>query len=329
MNDFDVRIRKILPEGLQCQAINTLQINIGRYCNLECTHCHLECSPGRKEMMSWEVMEKILAVSEENVFRLVDITGGSPELHPDFIPFVTALRDRGQTVQIRSNLTVLMESSLSDIIPFLKTKEVHLVGSLPCYLEENVDAQRGAEVYKKSIAVIRLLNRAGYGVDTGLPLNLTFNPGGPFLPPDQSSLEEIYRQELKSRFDISFSRLIILTNMPLGRFRQCLERNRETTHYLSMLKAAFNPATIAGLMCRNQISVDWDGTLYDCDFNLALGMGVNHGTPQSIKAFDYDLLKERQIATGIHCYGCTAGAGSSCSGSIIGNESEHSEDTYS
>jgi len=273
--------------------------------------------------MPWNIMEDIVGLAEQNRFRLVDITGGSPEVHPDFIRFVSALQDRGQTVQIRTNLTVLMESSLRDIIPFLKTRKVHLVGSLPCYLEENVDAQRGAEVYKKSIAAIRLLNMAGYGVDTALPLNLTFNPGGPYLPPDQSCLEEIYRRELKSRFNISFSKLIILTNMPLGRFRQRLERNGETKHYLSMLKAAFNPVTITGLMCRNQISVDWDGTLYDCDFNLALGMEVNHGMPRSIEAFDYALLKRRQIATGIHCYGCTAGAGSSCSGSIIGNESEN------
>ncbi len=317
MNDFDAKIRDIFPEGLQSQTINTLQVNMGRYCNLACTHCHLECAPDRKEMMSPEIMEKILAVSEKNVFHLVDITGGSPELHPDFMSFISALWELGQTVQVRTNLTALMELSPEGIIPFFKERRVGIVGSMPCYLEENVNAQRGQDVYRRNIMALRLLNEAGYGREHTLPLTLVYNPGGPFLPPDQLSLEETYRQELKARFDIYFSRLIALTNMPMGRFRQHLDQNNETESYLSLLRNAFNPATAAGLMCRHQICVDWDGTLYDCDFNLALRMTVNHGAPHRIEDFDHSLLEKRRIVTGVHCFGCTAGAGSSCFGSLL------------
>jgi radical SAM/Cys-rich protein len=323
MNAFDAKIEEIFPEGLQSQGIDTLQINIGRHCNLACAHCHLECSPGRTEMMSRQIMDKILVVSEENIFHLVDITGGSPELHPDIVRFIEALRDRGQTVQMRTNLTALMESPVKEIISFLRDKQVGLVGSLPCYLEENVNAQRGPDVHRRSITALRFLNGAGYGIENGLTLTLVYNPGGPFLPPDQATLEEAYRQELKARFDISFSRLIALTNLPLGRFRRHLEQNGEIENYLAMLKTAFNPATIDGLMCRHQVSIDWDGTMYDCDFNLALGMIVNHGAPDRIEDFDCSLLRKRRIVTGVHCFGCTAGAGSSCSGSLLSCNQEN------
>jgi radical SAM/Cys-rich protein len=317
MNEFDARIRVVLPEGLRSQEINTLQVNVGRHCNLACKHCHLECSPGRTEMMPWRIMEKILELTKQNVFRLVDITGGAPELHPNFRRFLSALRDRGQMVQVRTNLTALMEQSVKEIIPFLRDKEIQLVGSLPCYMEENVNAQRGADAYQKSIAVLHLLNQAGYGVEDKLPLNLAFNPGGPYLPPDQTVLEDTYRQELKERFDISFNRLLVLTNMPLGRFRRYLEQERELTEYVSMLKASFNPSTVDGLMCIYQISIDWDGSIYDCDFNLALGMTVNHSAPRKIETYDHALLSKRKIVTDIHCFGCTAGSGSSCAGSLI------------
>jgi radical SAM/Cys-rich protein len=317
MNDFDAKIKGMFPEGLHSREIDTLQVNIGRHCNLACVHCHLECSPGRTEMMSWAIMENILALSEKNTFHLVDITGGSPELHPDIIRFITALRGREQAVQIRTNLTALLESPANEIIPFLREKEVGLVGSLPCYVEENVDTQRGHGAYQKSITALRFLNGAGYGIENGLPLILVYNPGGPFLPSDQTTLEEAYRQELKARFDISFSRLIVLTNMTLGRFRKYLDQSGEMESYLSLLRGSFNPATINSLMCRHQISIDWDGMLYDCDFNLALGMAVNHGAPDRIETFDRALLRRRRIVTGMHCFGCTAGAGSSCSGALL------------
>jgi radical SAM/Cys-rich protein len=262
-------------------------------------------------------MNAILALFQDNAFRLVDITGGSPELHPDFMPFISALRELGQRVQIRTNLAALMESHAHEMIPYLRERKVEIVASMPCYLEENVNAQRGSGVYQQNIAALRLLNEAGYGKEDDLPLTLVYNPGGPFLPPEQSVLEETYREELKARFGISFSRLIALTNMPLGRFRNYLERNGEKETYLSMLKDAFNPATVADLMCRRQICVDWDGTLYDCDFNLALRMTVNHGATNRIENFNRSFLAKRRIVTGIHCFGCTAGAGSSCSGSLL------------
>jgi radical SAM/Cys-rich protein len=329
MNDFEKRIMEIFPEGLRSEGIETLQVNIGRHCNLTCTHCHLECSPLRTEMMSQETMERILTLTEGNIFHLIDITGGSPELHPEIRHFISALRGKGHTVQMRTNLTALMESPEKDIISFLKEKEVALVGSMPCYLEENVDAQRGPNVHRRSIAALRLLNDAGYGIENGLPLTLVYNPGGSFLPPDQSILEEAYRQELGARYGISFSRLIVLTNMPLGRFGRELEQNGETEIYLSVLKNSFNPATVPGLMCRRQVSIDWDGTMYDCDFNLALGMTVNHGAPDRIEDFDSSLLAARRIVTGIHCFGCTAGAGSSCSGALITCNQDQSEDKHS
>jgi radical SAM/Cys-rich protein len=317
MNDFDKRIKEIFPNGLQSRGIDTLQVNMGRYCNLACTHCHLECAPDRKEMMFREIMERILAILEATSFQLVDITGGSPELHPDFMSFISALRELGQTVQVRTNLTALIEHPAKEIIPFLRERKVGIVGSMPCYLEENVNAQRGPDVYQRNIEALRLLNEAGYGREKDLPLTLVYNPGGPFLPPDQLVLEETYRQELKARFQISFSRLIALTNMPLGRFRRYLEENGETETYMSILRDSFNPATVSGLMCRHQISVDWDGTLYDCDFNLALRMAVDHGAPHRIENFDRALLSKRRIVTGVHCFGCTSGAGSSCSGSLL------------
>ena len=316
MNDFDRKIREILPEGLVSSDIRLLQINLGRHCNLSCAHCHLECSPLRREQMAWEVMEGILATIGGRAFDRIDITGGSPELHPHFRTFLSKLRAQGHSVQVRTNLTNLAEPPLSDLIPFFRSLRISLVGSLPCYEKENVDRQRGSGVHGKSIAALRLLNQAGYGLDDDLPLNLVFNPGGSFLPPPQAELEGVYREELGKRFGIRFSRLLILTNMPIGRFRRQLKREGEMETYLKLLESAFNPATLARLMCVHQISVDWDGRLYDCDFNLALRMPVNHGSPNTLAAMRFDRLTRRSIVTGDHCFGCTAGSGSSCSGSL-------------
>jgi radical SAM/Cys-rich protein len=192
-----------------------------------------------------------------------------------------------------------------------------LVASLPCYLEENVSAQRGKGVYEKSIAAIKRLNNMGYGFDTALPLNLVYNPGGPFLPPSQSALEKDYRRELGRHFNITFNRLLTIANMPLGRFRADLSRRDQEQTYLQLLRKSFNPDTLSGLMCRHQISIGWDGTLYDCDFNLALGLAVDHGAPNHIKSFRLSDLSLRRIVTGEHCFGCTAGSGSSCAGALV------------
>ena len=321
MNEFERTVCRSLSEGLRCDDMDTLQINLGRRCNLSCSHCHLECSPLRLEMMTGAVMASIQAILGRERFRRVDITGGAPELHPQFRKFVDTILTTGHPVQVRTNLTVLAE-----MICFLREREIPLVASLPCYLPENVDAQRGPGVHDRSIAVLRSLNAAGYGVDAGLELSLVFNPGGPVLPPPQQSLEADYRDELRRRYAVEFTRLIVLTNMPLGRFRRQLEQAGELERYRELLREAYNPATLPGLMCRHQVCIDWDGTLYDCDFNLALGMNVNHGTPRHVDAFNPDALKNRKIVTGPHCFGCTAGAGSSCSGALTQCDASAAED---
>jgi radical SAM/Cys-rich protein len=316
MNAFDMQISRVWPGGLYGERIETLQINLGRFCNLACRHCHLECSPDRTEMMSWETMLQILEVIRTSSYRLLDVTGGSPELHPYFRPFIKAIRETGQTVQVRTNLVSLTEPDLDGMAAFLRDLGVLLVGSLPCYLEENVSQQRGPGVYEKSIEAISMLNRLGYARDEGLILNLVHNPGGPYLAGKQSDLERAYRDELKNRFDILFNNLYVINNMPIGRFRRSLDQSGRADQYSGSLLDAFDPANIPGLMCRRQICVDWDGKLYDCDFNLALGLCVNHGSTDRIEAFNRDLLNGRRIATGPHCFVCTAGKGSSCSGAL-------------
>jgi len=266
--------------------------------------------------MSREIMLRILKIIRASSCRLVDITGGAPELHPYFRPFIEAIRDVGQPAQVRTNLVALMEPGLENMATFLRDHGVHLVGSLPCYLEENVTEQRGPGVHRKSIEAIRMLNRLGYARDEGLILSLVHNPGGPFLAGEQAELEAAYRDELKDRFGVFFSNLYVINNMPLGRFRWELDQSGSTDQYFCSLQDAFDPANIPGLMCRRQICVDWDGNLYDCDFNLALGLAVNHGAANRIETYDREALQCRQIATGPHCFGCTAGHGSSCSGSL-------------
>jgi len=266
--------------------------------------------------MDWPIMEGVLDAAKETRCQQVDITGGAPELNPHFRRFVTALRQEGFCVQVRTNLTVLLEAGMEGMPEFFRAHEIHLVASMPCYLEENVRAQRGEGVYEKSVTALRRLNALGYGSEPSLPLNLVYNPGGPFLPPLQSALEADYRQQLGQRFGIVFTRLLTITNMPLGRFRAELSRRNEEQTYLQLLRRSFNPQTVESLMCRTQISVGWDGTLYDCDFNLALGLPVDHGAPSHIQAFRSSELKRRRIVTGEHCFGCTAGFGSSCAGAL-------------
>lgn len=320
MNDFDRRILDALPEGLSGDGIiHRIQINLGRRCNLSCAHCHLECSPFRQELMTKAVMDKILAFLSRESFQLVDMTGGSPELHPRFRDFVDGVRRTGNPVQVRTNLVALTDQGIEGLVEFFRDRRISLVASLPCYTQENVDAQRGPGVYDRSIEAIGVLNRAGYGIEGGLGLTLVYNPGGPFLPSPQELLEADYREELRRRFGICFTRLITLVNMPLGRFRQGLARRRELKGYLGALIEAYNPATLPHLMCRSQLCIDWDGTLYDCDFNLALGKAVNHGAPSRIEDIDTAKLANRKIITGPHCFGCTAGSGSSCAGALVGD----------
>jgi len=317
MNDFEKQIDSIGGDGLHGFNLEILQVNLGLKCNQECRHCHLEASPQRMEMMNWSTMERVLKAAKEIPCQLVDLTGGSPELNPHFRSFVASLRQAGHPVQARTNLTVLQEPDMKDMPEFLRHNQVQLVASLPCYLEENVCAQRGKGVYEKSIAAIKRLNRLGYGSRPALTLNLVYNPGGPFLPPPQAALEEDYRRELEERFGIFFTHLFTITNMPLGRFRSELAKQDRERSYLQMLRTSFNPQTIPKLMCRHQISVSWNGTLYDCDFNMALGLPVNHGAPDHIRSFRPSDLMERRIVTGNHCFACTAGPGSSCGGALV------------
>jgi radical SAM/Cys-rich protein len=317
MNDFEKKVAGINGQGLHSQEIGTIQVNLGLRCNQQCIHCHLEASPLRTEMMHWDVMEQVLQAAGNVHCRLVDLTGGAPEINPYFHRFVAALRQEGHAVQVRTNLTVLLEPHMGEMPEFLRKHKVRLVASMPCYLEENVRAQRGVGTYEKSVAAIKVLNGLGYGSNPELPLNLVYNPGGPFLSPPQSALEEDYRRELGQRFGIVFSRLLTITNMPLGRFRNELDRQDQRESYLRLLRQSFNPQTVLGLMCRHQLSVGWDGSLYDCDFNLALGLPVDHGAPDHIKSFRLMDLKGRRIVTGEHCFGCAAGAGSSCGGALV------------
>jgi len=312
---FGGRAREACRGPLRATTLDTLQVNTGLLCNQECVHCHVESSPRRKELMERRTMEAVVRFARRAGCRLVDITGGAPELHPDFRWFVAELRAAGRAVQLRTNLTVLLLPRSRDLPAFLREHRVRLVASLPCYLEENVEKQRGAGVFQKSIDAIRLLNEAGYGVDPALGLDLMYNPVGPHLPPAQETLEEAYRRELRERYGISFSRLFTLANMPIGRFLEDLAAAGRDREYVELLVRSFNPATVDGLMCRHQISVRWDGALFDCDFNLALGLRA--GVPaRSIQDADADVLRGRHIETGAHCFGCTAGAGSSCGGAL-------------
>jgi radical SAM/Cys-rich protein len=268
-------------------------------------------------MMSWENLELVIDAARRIDCRLVDITGGAPELHPDLCRFIEILGDAGIPVMVRTNLTVLLEPGMETMPAFFRDHRVQLVASLPCYLEENVDGQRGEGVFKGSVEAILRLNAVGYGSDPELPLSLVYNPVGPHLPPDQAGLEADYRRELRERFDVTFTNLITITNMPIGRYIAVLKKEGKLTEYTELLENSFNAATLDGLMCRHQINVDWQGNIYDCDFNLALRLLVDHGAPTHIREFDPKIHGKRRIVTGNHCFGCTAGAGSSCGGALV------------
>jgi len=316
MNEFDETVAAVDEKGLYACDIDIVQVNVGLRCNQNCVHCHVSAGPGRAESMDHETMRLVVRAVKQVRPSLVDITGGAPEMNPHLRDFIRDLHSGGFPVQVRTNLTVLLEPGMEDFPAFYREHDVKLVGSLPCYLEENVRAQRGPGVYEKSIEAIRRLNAVGYGTEQTLQLNLVYNPGGPSLPPDQSSLEEAYREQLRSRHGIEFTNLLTITNMPIGRFLADLRRREQAEEYLRLLRESFNPETIEGLMCRRQISIGWDGTLYDCDFNLALGYPVDHGMSSHVRDFDPAKLKHRRIVTGTHCFGCTAGCGSSCRGAL-------------
>ncbi|HTU21980.1 MAG TPA: arsenosugar biosynthesis radical SAM (seleno)protein ArsS [Gemmataceae bacterium] len=305
--------------GPLCAAgIQVLQVNVGKLCNQTCRHCHVDAGPERREIMSRATMELCLDALARADIPILDITGGAPEMNPHFRWLVAEARELGRHVIDRCNLTILLAPGHDDLPAFLAEQRVEIVASLPCYLAENTDAQRGSGVFDKSIAALRRLNALGYGrPKSGRILTLVHNPTGPSLPPPQHRLEADYRRELADRFGIVFNRLYTIANMPISRFLEDLARAGRHEEYLAKLAAAYNPEAAAGVMCRTTLSVGWDGRLYDCDFNQMLELDLAAGLPRHIRDFDAAALARRSIVTAPHCYGCTAGSGSGCQGSIV------------
>ena len=298
--------------------LETLQINIGYKCNQACSHCHVDAGPSRTEMMSNDIIKLIPKVIKANNIKLLDITGGAPELHPKFKHLVKEVRSLDVEVMDRCNLTILTEPGYENLASFLASNSVQITASLPCYLQDNVDKQRGKGVFEKSISALKELNKYGYGIkDTGLIINLVYNPSAPQLPPSQKELEDQYRHELKERYDISFSNLFVLANMPINRYEKYLNIMGKLKEYNKLLKDNHNSKNLNSVMCKKTISVDWKGYLYDCDFNQQLGIkresDINHLHDLLIPNIS---LNGHPIKIGNHCFGCTAGAGSSCGGEL-------------
>ena len=319
MNQFDqtlaeasLSLRRARPE--------ILQVNVGKLCNLTCVHCHVNAGPKRKEIMTRETVDRIMDWLAKTDIPTVDLTGGAPEMIPDFRYFIERVKQLYPCRHVidRCNLTILLDRGYEDLPAFLANKKVEIIASMPCYSAENVNAQRGDGVFEGSIAALQLLNSLGYGINPELPLHLVYNPVDACLPSPQHELEADYKRELKKHFGIVFNKLYTLTNLPIGRFAAYLRHNNRLDEYMKLLIEAFNPATIQGLMCRNTISVGWRGEVYDCDFNQQLGLQWSNGQKR-VFLWDVnpDSFENREIMTGDHCFGCTAGPGSSCGGAIV------------
>jgi len=303
---------------LKATGIEVLQINVGKLCNQTCRHCHVDAGPDRQERMSRDIAELVIRRLAESDIPTLDVTGGAPELNPNFRYLITEARDLGRRVIHRSNLTVLLLPSQRDLGEFLASNQVEVIASLPCYTAERTDAQRGEKVFNKSVAALRLLNRLGYGTPgSPLRLNVVYNPAGAFLPACQEEIEADFHRELESRYGVRFHNLYAMSNMPISRFLEFLIASGNYHRYMDKLVRAFNPSAAAAVMCRSTLSVGWDGTLFDCDFNQMLGMRVNDGVPGHLRECDWRALHHRRIVTGQHCYGCTAGAGSGCGGATV------------
>ena len=311
--------RHLSQQGLSLKAdrCDTLQINVGKLCNQACKHCHVDAGPGRTEIMARETVDEVLRILQQYKIGTLDITGGAPELNPSFTYLVTAARSLGVHVIVRHNLTVIFTPGQENLPEFFRDQQVELVSSLPYFLEEQTDAQRGRGVFERSLAALRRLNAVGYGMnDNGLQLHLVYNPVGAFLPPPQASIEADFKREMAQRYGIAFNSLYTITNMPIKRFLDYLRRSGNKERYERKLLEAFNPQTVSQLMCRNLVSVSWEGYLYDCDFNQMAELPLLAPAPRHISQFSPHLLEGRTIVTAAHCFGCTAGAGSSCSGAV-------------
>jgi radical SAM/Cys-rich protein len=309
------------PAGvLQSRGLEVLQVNVGKVCNQTCHHCHVDAGPDRREAMNAEVAQACLRLLRQLEIPTLDITGGAPEMNPHFRMLVREARAAGSRVIDRCNLTILVAPGHEDLAAFLAEYQVEIVASLPCYLEENVDRQRGDRVFERSVRALRILNDLGYGLpESSLKLTLVNNPVEASLPPNQERLEADYRRELAARYGIAFTQLFTITNMPISRFLDDLLQRGQLENYMQKLVAAYNPATLERLMCRTMLSVDWQGNLYDCDFNQMLELPIQSRLPRNILHIDQTTMQSllnRAITTGQHCFGCTAGAGSSCTGSL-------------
>ena len=316
---FAAKLRETGLFPLKPTHIDTLQINLGKMCNQVCQHCHVDAGPDRTEIMSAETMGECVRAVRRAGITTVDLTGGAPEMNPNFRPFVEGLRAAGASVVVRCNLTILLHGKKYEDLPaFFAKHRVRVVSSLPCYSEANTDKQRGLGVFEKSIEALQRLNAVGYGDPaTGLELDLVYNPGGAFLPPPQEALERDYKFKLDASFGIRFNRLLAITNLPVSRFLDFLLETQGLEAYLEKLAQAYNAEAAAGVMCRTLVSVGWDGRLYDCDFNQMLELPVAPPGARHIRDFDREVLERRSIALGQHCFGCTAGQGSSCGGVTV------------
>ncbi len=301
------------------KPLEILQLNLGYLCNLSCVHCHVNAGPKRTELMGLETIGQVLAMAEAANVHTLDLTGGAPEMHPHFHDLVTEARGKGIKIIDRCNLTILEDPRYLELAEFLAAQQVEIIASLPCYLEENVDKQRGKGVFKDSLAALQRLNSLGYGqADSPLQLNLVFNPQDAVLPPAQHSLEQAYKSHLQQDYGIVFNRLYAITNMPIQRFGSMLVSQGRFDAYLQLLRDSFRAENMSQLMCLNTLSIDWQGYVYDCDFNQMLAMPLGAGTKPRVHIRDLtpDALTGGIIATAAHCYGCTAGQGSSCSGAL-------------
>jgi radical SAM/Cys-rich protein len=316
--------QRLLSDGIALRRTTprVLQLNVGKRCNLTCVHCHVNAGPARKELMTRETVERILTWQRQARLPVVDLTGGAPEMLPDFVHLVSHLREMDPSIRVidRCNLTILLEHSYEHLAEFLAAQRVEIVASMPCYTAENVDAQRGDGVFDNSIRALQLLNELGYGIDPELPLHLVYNPVGAYLPGSQFELEADYKRELRQHFGITFNQLYALANLPIARFASWLRNNGQFDAYLELLANAFNPATVEGLMCRDTISVSWRGEVFDCDFNQMLRLPAAAARAGTLLwELDPTQLFDGEIRTGQHCFGCTAGAGSSCGGALVAN----------
>lgn len=314
---FQQRLQAVNPEYETFENLQTLQVNLGNLCNLRCTHCHINASTCGTEVMGQEVMTQIARFLRRHPDVILDITGGCPEMNPDFRFLIERTDGLAPRRLLRSNLAIMAEPGREWLPEFCRRHELTIVGSLPCYLEENVDRQRGNGVYQNSIKILKRLNALGYG--TELELDLVYNPGGDFLPGSQHGLEKAYKTELAANHGIIFNHLFTITNAPIGRFREYLEANGTYAEYLSLLAGRFNPEAAGSIMCRTLISVDWQGKIYNCDFNQALSMPItaDDGSEINISELDAGGIDGKKIRLAQHCYCCTAGEGSSCTGSLV------------